>query len=54
MLWPAGIDGQFEWISALLGAAAFYALAKLKWGVITVICASAAIGLAIQILAAPL
>ncbi len=46
VLWPRGLGGSFEWISALLGLAAFVALFRFKVGVIPVILACAALGLA--------
>jgi len=46
VLWPQGFAAQFEWFSALIGAAAFIALFKYKIGIVTVIAASASIGLA--------
>lgn len=52
VLWPEsqGLDfsGNFEWVAALIGIAAFIALARLKQGVMTVIIASALLGLAYQ------
>ena len=50
VLWPAGLEGRFEWFSALLGIAAFVALVRFKAGVIPVIAASAAIGLVASLL----
>jgi chromate transporter len=50
VLWPDGLAGRFEWFSALLGLAAFVALFRFKVGVIPVIGASAAIGLAASLL----
>ena len=45
VLWPNGFDANFEWISALIGAAAFVALFKYKVGIVQVIGVCAAIGL---------
>lgn len=45
VLWPQGFDANFEWISALIGAAAFVALFKYKIGIVQVIAACAAVGL---------
>jgi len=45
VLWPQGIDGQFEWFSAVIGIAAFIALFKYKVGIVQVIAACAVIGL---------
>src|SRR5262245_44974540 len=53
VLWPRGLDGPFDWISALIGAAAFVAMFRFKVGIMTVVGASAAIGLAVT-LAKPL
>ncbi|WP_297326087.1 chromate efflux transporter [Nitrosomonas sp.] len=50
VLWPAGFDGTFDWISALISLAAAIALFKFKLGVIHVIAASAMIGLMIKTL----
>ena len=44
VLWPQGFGGRFEWPSALIGAAAGFALFRLKAGVIPVIAASAVAG----------
>jgi chromate transporter len=46
VLWPAGFSGGFEWFSALVGAAAFIALFRYKAGIIPVILACGAAGLA--------
>ncbi len=50
VLWPEGFDAPFEWFSALMGAAAFVALFKYKVGIVTVIGASAAVGLGYSLL----
>ncbi|MBE9560545.1 MAG: chromate efflux transporter [Proteobacteria bacterium] len=50
VLWPEGFDSTFEWFSALIGAAAFIALFRFKVGIVTVIGACAAIGLAYSLL----
>jgi len=52
VLWPKGFEGPFEWFSALIGAAAFIALFRYKIGIVTVIAACAAIGLAYSLLLA--
>ncbi|MCX7893000.1 MAG: chromate efflux transporter [Burkholderiales bacterium] len=49
VLWPRGFDGPFEWFAALAGAAAFVALYRLRAGMIPVILASGAAGLALQL-----
>ena len=46
VLWPSGWPGRFDWISALIGAAALVALFRYKAGIIPVIAACAAAGLA--------
>ena len=51
VLWPQGFGGRFEWPSALIGAAAGFALFRLKAGVIPVIAASAVAGLVWRMLA---
>jgi chromate transporter len=50
VLWPRGFEGTFEWFSALIGAAAFVALFRYKAGIVTVIGACAAVGLAYSLL----
>lgn len=45
VLWPQGFEGQFEWVSALIGALAFVALFRFKVGIVTVIGACAGLGL---------
>ena len=46
VLWPQGYGNNFEWLSAVIGTAAFIALFKFKAGIVQVIVVSAAIGLA--------
>jgi len=46
VLWPAGFGGGFQWFSALAGLAAFVALFRYKAGIIPVILACGAAGLA--------
>jgi chromate transporter len=50
VLWPQGFSGRFEWPSMLIGAAAGIALFRFKAGVIPVIAACGALGLAWQLL----
>lgn len=50
VLWPEGFGATFEWLSALIGAAAFIALFKYKAGIVQVIGTCAAIGLAYSFL----
>ena len=50
VLWPQGFDANFEWVSAIIGAAAFIALFKYKTGIVQVIGACAAAGLAYSLL----
>lgn len=45
VLWPSGFENNFEWFSAIIGAAAFIALFKYKVGIVQVIGACAVIGL---------
>ncbi len=45
VLWPGGLGGSFEWFSALIGAAAAFALFRYKIGVIPVIGLCGALGL---------
>jgi chromate transporter len=49
VLWPQGFDAPFEWLSALIGLAAFVALFKYKVGIVPIIGACAAIGLAYSV-----
>ncbi len=46
VLWPGGFDGGFEWLPAVLGAAAFIALFRYKVGIIPIIAACGLAGLA--------
>jgi chromate transporter len=48
VLWPTGLSGPFDAIAALIAVAAAAALWRFKRGVIEVIAASAAIGLAVH------
>ena len=50
VLWPEGFDGDFEWFSALIGALAFFALFRLKMGIVTVIGICAVLGLGYTLL----
>jgi chromate transporter len=50
VFWPDGWQGRFDWISALIGAAAFVALFRFKVGVMPVIGACALAGLATTLL----
>jgi chromate transporter len=45
VLWPDGLQGRFDRLAALIGAAALIALTRFKLGVIPVIAACAALGL---------
>jgi chromate transporter len=53
VLWPRGLDGGFDWISALIGVAAFVALFRYRAGIMTVVAVSALAGLGVT-LARPL
>lgn len=44
VLWPQGLDANFEWFSALIGIAAFVALFKYKMSIVQVIAACAVTG----------
>jgi chromate transporter len=46
VLWPAGLGGRFDWVAAAIGCGALAALTRFKAGVIPVIAACAALGLA--------
>ncbi len=52
VLWPDSQDldfsGKFEWVAALIGIAAFIALVRFKQGIMTVLIASAILGLVYQ------
>ena len=48
VLWPTGLEGAFEWPSALLAIAAAVALLKYKRNVMQVIAVSALAGLLLQ------
>jgi chromate transporter len=49
VLWPGGVAGPFEWGSALLGIGAAVALFRFKAGIIPVIAACGAVGLALRL-----
>ena len=50
VLWPQGLEGAFDWISAAIGLAALAALFRFKAGVMPVIGACALAGLAVTLL----
>jgi chromate transporter len=50
VLWPQGFEGTFEWLSALIGAAAFIALFKYKAGIVPLLGACAIVGLCYSLL----
>jgi len=50
VLWPQGFESNFEWFSALIGLGAFVALFKYKMGIVQVIAACAATGLAYSLI----
>jgi len=50
VLWPEGRSGPFDWPSAVIGVAAFAALFRFRAGIIPVIAACAALGLAARLL----
>ena len=49
VFWPQGFGGHFDAISATMAAAALVALFRLKWGVLPVLGACAAVGLAVTL-----
>ena len=49
VLWPNGLDGNFDWLSLMIGAAAFIALFRFKMGIISVIGISAVIGFLVTV-----
>ena len=49
VLWPHGFTGRFDWVSALIAAGAAVALFRLKWGVMALLAACAAIGVALTL-----
>ncbi|MEP6505938.1 MAG: chromate efflux transporter, partial [Betaproteobacteria bacterium] len=51
VLWPAGFDGPFDGLALAIGAAAGFALFRLKRGVIPVVLACGAAGLLLALLA---
>lgn len=50
VLWPEGLAGHFDWISALIALGAAVALFRFKRSVIQVIAASAVVGLVLKTL----
>ncbi|MEZ5628919.1 MAG: chromate transporter, partial [Rhodocyclaceae bacterium] len=50
VLWPEGLDGRFDAVSALIAGGAAVALLRFKAGVIPVIAACAVVGLALSLL----
>ena len=50
VLWPQGFDGKFEWLSLIIGVAAFVALFRYEFGIVSVIAACAVVGLAYSLL----
>jgi chromate transporter len=53
VLWPRGLEGPFDWASAVIGAATFVAMFRYKVGIMPVVGVSALAGLVIT-LARPL
>ena len=49
VLWPRGFGGPFDWVSALIGAAAAIAMFRYKVGIMPVVGASALAGLAVTL-----
>lgn len=52
VFWPAGADGSFDWLSALISLAACVALFRFKLGIISVVAAGALLGIGYHELAA--
>lgn len=50
VLWPQGIEANFQWFAAIIGTLAFIALFRFKPGIVTVIVSSATIGLIYSLL----
>jgi chromate transporter len=50
VLWPQGVEGRFEWLSAVIGLAAGIALFRFKVGVIPVVLGAGVAGLAATLL----
>ncbi|MEJ7932170.1 chromate efflux transporter [Ramlibacter sp. AN1015] len=49
VLWPQGLAGRFDWVSAAIGIAAAAALFRFQAGVITVVLGSGLVGLALRL-----
>jgi len=49
VLWPSGMNGAFDWISAAIGIGALAVLFRFKAGIIPVVGACAAAGLAVTL-----
>jgi chromate transporter len=49
VLWPAGAGGRFDWIAAAIAAAAAIALFRSTIGVVPLLAACAAVGLAVTL-----
>lgn len=50
ILWPQGLDGRFDWVSALIALSAAVALMRFRRSVIQVIAVCGLVGLALKIL----
>ncbi len=50
VLWPQGFGGKFDWVSAVIALAAAVALFRFKVGVMSLLAACAAVGLAVTLL----
>jgi len=50
VLWPGGLEGPFDWASAVIGAATFVAMFRYKVGIMPVVGVSALVGLVITLL----
>jgi chromate transporter len=49
VLWPQGLGGHFEWMSALIGLGAAAALFRFKVGVISVVVGAGVAGLLVHL-----
>ena len=50
VMWPQGASGGFDWIAALIGLGAAVALFRYRVGIITLIGATAVVGLVVRLL----
>ena len=50
VFWPQGFEGQFDWLSLVLFAAAFIVLVRFNVGVVSIVVAGALIGLIVHLM----